>query len=331
MTPVLHSIELFGLAWLVLAGLGSLLSAAIVRLVAGRVVGLEPRTRHRALALLAALPLLIAAALMLSATLPSLLSLELPGFDHCVVHHDGHPHLCFLHLPQMGMNSGARFVLLVFLGHAALRTLVASARVARSLQGLRSLRLSGEERADLGVTVIETPQAVCLTAGLWRPQVLLSRGLIATLSAEERSIVLAHERAHVRRRDALVASAVRVLAALHIGAVARWLVQELGVAAEQACDEEAGDVMGDRIAVAAAILTVERAVQQSAAIDLAPLALAFGACAVERRVEALLTEPVPPRSLLAILAVGAGIAMALLAQSGELHHLIEALLSYVAY
>lgn len=331
MTPVLHSAELFGLAWLVFAGLGSLLSAVLVRLVVGRVARLEPRTRHRALVLLASLPLLSAAALMLSATLPSLLSLELPGFDHCTLHHDGHPHLCFMHLPQVGMNSGARFVLLIFLCHTAFRVLVACAQLARSLRGLRSLRLSGEERVDLGVTVIETPQPICLAAGLWRPRVLLSRGLLAALSDEQRSIVLAHERAHVRRRDALVASAVRVLAALHIGAVARWLLRELGVAAEQACDEEAGQILGDRVAVAAAILAVERAAQQAWALQLGPVALAFGACAVERRVEALLADPVPPRSLVAVTAVAGVSAIALLAQSGELHHLIEALLSFVAY
>jgi Zn-dependent protease with chaperone function len=331
MKPVLQSAELFLLAWLVFVALGSLLSAAVARAFGRHVMRWEPVTRHRALLLLAALPILAAAALMLSATLPSLLSLELPGFDHCTLHHDSHPHLCFVHLPSMGVNAGALFVLLVLLGYGVLRASLAAARVGRALRVLRGLGLSGEARRDLGVTIIETSQPLCLTAGLLRPRVLLSRGLLGTLSDEERAIVLAHERAHVRRRDALVATLVRVLATVHVSSVARWLVREIDIAAEQACDEEAGRAVDDRLAVASAILAVERATHHSAMAQLAPVAVAFGQRAAERRVEALLADPVPPRSLLALTLLAGAVALALLSQSGELHHLIESLLSYVAY
>ena len=60
----------------------------------------------------------------------------------------------------------------------------------------------------------------------WVPRVLLSRGLFDALSAEERAVILAHERAHVRRRDALVGSVARAVAVFHLPWVGRWLVHE---------------------------------------------------------------------------------------------------------
>ena len=331
MRPVLQSAELFLLAWVVLMTVGSLLSAVAVRTVGGRVGRWEPRARHRALVLLAALPVLTAGALMLSAILPSLVSLERPGFDHCTSHNDGHPHLCFVHLPKMGMNTAFVLLLVLLVTYGLLRAAFASARVARAIRVLGVLAMSGERRPDLGVTIIETSQPLCLAAGLLRPRVLLSRGLLASLTTDDRAVVLAHEHAHVRRRDALVASVVRVLATLHVPAVSRWLVRELDVAAEQACDEEAGQMVGDRLAVASAILAVERAAQHAAAEQLAPVAVAFGQRAAERRVVSLLAEPEPPRSLVALAAGLGAVGSCVLAASGELHHLIESLLSFIAY
>ncbi len=349
MTPVMQSAELFLLAWLAFIAVGSLSSAVAVRAVGHRVARWEPRARHRALVLLTALPVLTAGAPMLSVTLPSLVALQLPAWDHCATHNHGHPHLCFVHLPKVEMNTAFVLLLVVVVGYALLRMAFASARVARAIRILGVLALSGERRRDLGVTIIETSQPLCLAAGLFRPHVLLSRGLLEALTTEERAVVLAHERAHVRRRDALVASVVRVLAALHFRSVARWLVREIDVAAEQACDEEAGKLVGDRVAVASAILAVERAAQHTAAEPLALVAVAFGQRAAERRVEpllaerrvesllaerrveSLLAEPGPPRSLATLVAGLGAMTVFVLAASGELHHLVESVLSFVAY
>jgi beta-lactamase regulating signal transducer with metallopeptidase domain len=331
MYPVVQSAALFLLAWIVLVAVGSLLAALIVRGVGSRLNTWDPRARHRALVLLSSLPLLAAGALMLSATLPSIVSLELPGFDHCATHNDGHPHLCFVHLPTTRMSAAFVSLLGVIVSYAFLRAGFASARVARALRVLGALAMSGESRRDLGVTIIETSQPLCVAAGLLRPRVLLSRGLLESLTPDERAVVLAHERAHVRRRDALVASVVRVLATLHVPSVSRWLVRETDVAAEQASDEEAAQFVGDRLAVASAILAVERAAQHAAAEQLAPVAVAFGQRAAERRIESLLAEPRRPRSLVILVAGFGVVASGVLAVSSELHHLIESLLSFIAY
>jgi beta-lactamase regulating signal transducer with metallopeptidase domain len=164
-----------------------------------------------------------------------------------------------------------------------------------------------------------------------RPRVLISRGLLESLGSEERSVVLAHERAHVRRRDALAAGVVRALAGVHLPRVGSWLVNELGVAAEQACDDEAATAVADRVAVASAILTVERAVWRSTAPRLELVGIAFGARAVERRVEALLAEPLPPTSLRSLTGPLGVALLAVVLHAGALHHATEFLLSAVAH
>ena len=54
-----------------------------------------------------------------------------------------------------------------------------------------------------GLRVLEVPYPVACTIGLWRPRILLSTGIIATLSATEMGSVIAHEWGHVIRRDPL--------------------------------------------------------------------------------------------------------------------------------
>jgi len=325
------STELFLLTWLVFVAVGSVVSALIVRGPGRRILQWDPAARHRALVLLAALPVLTAAALMLSAILPSLLSLELPSFDHCAVHNDGHPHLCFVHLPRVGMNTTAIGLLVLVVAAAAAHAVRTARRMARASRVLRMLALSGDERGDLGATIVETPQPVCLAAGLLHPRVLLSRGLLDVLTGDEQAIVLAHERAHVRRRDALVASVVRALATLHFPATRRWLIRELDIAAEQACDEAAGETLGDRVAVASAILAVKRAGLNAEVGALAPVAVSFGEQAAERRVLSLLADPSPPRSVAALAAFFVLATLGLLVASGQLHHTVESLLFLVAY
>lgn len=331
MSPAAQSAQLFLLAGCTFLALGALTAAVILRFARARLVRWEPRVRHRAILMLAALPVASSLALLFSASLPSILGLVVPALDHCPAHGGGHAHLCFVHLPPEGIH-GVLLLLLVFVAsYAGLRAFFAALRIARALRVVSALVKTGEPCRELGVTLVETPQPVCFAAGILRPRVLLSRGLFEALRPEERAVVLAHERAHVRRRDALVGTVVRALAVLHLPWVGRWLVRELEVAAEQACDEVAARCVADRVSVAAAILTVERAVRHAETCGLAPVTAAFGARAVERRVEALLDEPAPPQPLRwLLLAIGAALASSLVLAE-ELHHLTESVLSIIAH
>ncbi len=331
MSPVMHSAQLFLLAFVLFLALGSLATAALSRALKPRIAGWEPRTRHRALVVLASLPVLTSLVLLLATSLPSLIALAIPELDHCPEHDDGHAHLCFMHLPEFGASLVPLLGLVFTFSYAFVRGAFSAAGLVKATRIVNALAKTAERRTDLGIAVIETTQPVCLAAGLLRPRVLLSRGLLEALNAEELAVVLAHERAHVRRRDALVASIVRALAVVHLPAVARWLLSELEIAAEQACDEEAARCVGDRVAVASAILTVERTAQHAATSELCAVAVAFGKCAVARRVESLLAEPKEPASLRPF-AIGLGVtAVSLFALADELHHATESLLSFIAH
>jgi beta-lactamase regulating signal transducer with metallopeptidase domain len=88
--------------------------------------------------------------------------------------------------------------------------------------------------------------AVPLTVGWMRPQVLLPAGWREWDQAKL-DAVLAHERSHVRRRDALVAAAAglnRCLFWFH--PLAWWLERRLALLAEQACDDACISALGDR-------------------------------------------------------------------------------------
>lgn len=95
--------------------------------------------------------------------------------------------------------------------------------------------------------------------GIWRPRLLLPRGILDKLSPAELAAVLAHERCHARRRDNL-------WAALHMGCETLfwfhplvWIIGARLVAErERACDEAVLAAGGDRAAYAGGLLQVCR-------------------------------------------------------------------------
>jgi hypothetical protein len=232
---------------------------------------------------MAAAPVLVSGLLLFSVALPSVVSLLVPELDHCTTHDDGHPHLCFIHLPRAPLNLPT-LLLLVFATHYFLaRSVLSGASVFRSSRLLRALAATGQATAK-DVTVLDTSQAICMVAGLLHPRILVSRGLLEHLGEDGQAVVFGHERAHIRRRDTLVASLVRLCVPLHVPGVGQWLLREIEIAAEQACDEETGARIGDRTRVAEAILAVERLAQRAPASTMPVGAVGFGGCGVVRRV-----------------------------------------------
>ena len=83
--------------------------------------------------------------------------------------------------------------------------------------------------------------AVCgpMLVGTWRPRVVLPADFDARYSAEERALVLAHERAHLKRRDALMnALAVATLCLNWFNPVLHWALGRFRFDQELACDAE---------------------------------------------------------------------------------------------
>jgi len=101
---------------------------------------------------------------------------------------------------------GLSFLLVAVIGTASWRTWRRSRSAAQLLKIARkpSQRLA-ELAGELGISAGELPSdnPICAVAGILRPRVLLSRGALRLLSDEGLRAALAHERAHVRRRETL--------------------------------------------------------------------------------------------------------------------------------
>ncbi|WP_199432871.1 M56 family metallopeptidase [Qaidamihabitans albus] len=114
------------------------------------------------------------------------------------------------------------------------------------------------------VRLVGTRQPLAATAGLWRPYVVISSGLVAELGGAELRAVLAHEEAHARRRDPLRLLLGRALAAhLWFLPLAAEMCGRARRGYELAADRHAADRCG-RAAVAGALLRLVSAPMSTA-------------------------------------------------------------------
>jgi beta-lactamase regulating signal transducer with metallopeptidase domain len=167
--------------------------------------------------------------------------------------------------------------------------------------------------------VLDVPGFFSFAVGLVRPRIFVSREMVSALSVEQLDVVLAHEREHVRRRDALRSVCARAATFLLWPPHRRELLGALALSAEQACDEAAVDWCEDRWLVAATIVGVARHP------SLAPRASGirgFGGASIEARVRHLLDPPPAGRAP----RLGRWLALAgvlAVASVHRLHHLAE--------
>jgi len=153
------------------------------------------------------------------------------------------PHLCLL--PLLNAPSGA-FVLHSL---AWLSLLLVVAAVLRAVAGAISSHLlrrmmvrSGAplERDDGGVLVIDVGRPASFTAGLLRPVAVVSTMVREELGGDSLMAIVAHERAHMRRRDNLLRLIAEACFALLVFVPTAWYYRRrLRAALEEAADDEA--------------------------------------------------------------------------------------------
>lgn len=150
-------------------------------------------------------------------------------------------------------------------------------------------------------------------SGLWRPCILLPEGLSAALSAAELETVLAHELAHVRRRDNFTALFTHIIvAAFWFHPLLWWIERRMLRERETACDEMVLANGASADVYAAAILRVCRR-----SLSLSGAYAAFTGLNLTRRMEHIMsTDSRSSRSILSRVALCAIIAWTLLAPIG---------------
>ena len=145
-----------------------------------------------------------------------------------------------------------------------------------------------------GLRVLEASYPVACTIGLWRPRILLSTGMIATLSATEIKAVISHEWGHVMRRDPLrIALLQWCRDALWLLPIVGALVRDSTRVMEDAADDAAVALTNQPLELAAALVKTAKA---QAPPRWSPVPALGGEHVVTERVERLLqVAPVRPR------------------------------------
>lgn len=313
----------------VAATLMALLTWAGVALLAPRWAEGRPASPKRQLARARAwlhAPLWLPALLLAAAVAPGLLAGLLPGADHCLSHGAGHlHHLCFWHpphaadgvmawlLPACGLVPG--LALLWICGRKVLREW----RLTRSL-----VRLSMPSTLGPDIRLLDQTEPIALAVGVYRPTILLSRGLVEQVSATTLAAVVAHERAHVSRADTRAALMDRIAASLLPAETGQRLLALSSLAREQACDDLAAHALGSPILVAQALTQVYRL-----GLGAPPVGVAMATGAIEARVLNLL-QPAPTAPRTRLWGVGAVVAL-LVVGAGPLHWAVEHLVTLLLH
>jgi Zn-dependent protease with chaperone function len=314
----LAGLALILLAWGVFAAATSAAISLAWPALARRLRRFPPAARARAAFLVALAPSALPWALVALCLAPGFAALAGVHGDHCLAHAD-HPHLCLAHRAALSPTLAA--VLAAAAGAALAALARARASWARARRFRSALRSSTAGELAPGLMLVRFPEPFSLTAGWWRPRVWVSTALAGSLSREQLDVVIEHERAHVRNRDALRRWLAGVAALPLWPPVRRALLGELALASEQACDEAAAACAGDRQRVAETILAVERLVGSRARAPFG--ALAFGGSTVPERVRSLLGAPNEPPAVRRLAAAATAIAAAFAFGADGLHHAIE--------
>ncbi|MEX2334009.1 MAG: M56 family metallopeptidase [Pseudohongiella sp.] len=261
------------LIWLVLWVMLTLILRAFYPLLRPTLLRLHPKHGSILLLLLWSAPLLL--------SLMTTLLLLMPAFNGLLL--DPHCHGdCVHHVPTT--NTG----LLAWSGFG-LAVLVALGLSLHFITGLRfgvRLRKQFEALSSRceGYRLLNASEPAVFTLGWWRPRVFVSKGLLDGCSAEELTIILAHEEAHRLRRDNLRLLLGRVFCLVLPRAWRRLVLHDLHLLCEQSCDFAAANRYGS-LSVAQTLVQVGRILRRS----LVPLqGVAFDGSDLQDRVHALL-------------------------------------------
>jgi Zn-dependent protease with chaperone function len=233
---------------------------------------------------------------------PELQCLLIPGEQDRVTHL-----ISYVFLAAIGASTASAVVAL-WRQQRKTRRLLRNCRAAQLIRDGNVHRLERAFGLNGRIDVVDSATKLAFCYGFSRPRVLLTTGLLASLSNGELESLLLHEREHVRQHDPLKVAVGRLLAAvLFFIPVIAALYRRYLVEKELAADQAAVEVQGHARDLASALLhLLEAAAPQSATT-------AGGAEALDARIAALLGEPLPSQSRLRPSRLAASLVVAILA------------------
>ncbi|MCW8193646.1 M56 family metallopeptidase [Proteobacteria bacterium 005FR1] len=318
-------IGLLSFAWLLLlmaaAGwvLATVLLPSLIPLSLSAQLG--PTERRRRLWLLAALPWVLPLTLVIFALVLAVAQRFGLLHDHCPYHGPGHPHLCLAHLPQLLLSYSEIAVVALASAVFTFRFFRLAAEQLRQADQIAVLAALSRRMRRL-VLVVEDMRVVAFAAGVRKPAMYLSRGLLDQLGRREKRIVVAHEAAHLRHGDLPKSLAIEFLLLLHLP----WAAARLRRQWRSAIEEHADDAVTQRFGptdVAGTLLTISRLASMNARIG-----LSVAGANPAQRIQRLLTAPVNKNSAsfrwLYLIALGSAGSAVILG-----HHQVETLLGWI--
>jgi Zn-dependent protease with chaperone function len=134
--------------------------------------------------------------------------------------------------PALWLGLGYLLVLSALLA----RWIAARWSLARQLRAARPITVGGASAGSARVT--EHPRLGPLVAGVLRPRIVLPAAFVQAADAETMQFVLAHEAAHLARRDHWLVAAVQLATLVAWPVLPLWLAaRQIRVLCELACDE----------------------------------------------------------------------------------------------
>lgn len=216
---------------------------------------------------------------------------------------------------------------------------------ARSLQRLKKLESFASParevalRADLATLGVAWPGALsvvafdrplCFVYGLRRPRLMVSTAAVDGLNVEELRAIIAHERAHLDRRDHWWRLAGHLAVLVHVPGIGARALARWSLASEAACDAAAARSVGSSTRVAEALVRFRRLAQSAGGCATTPWVTAFEAGGMlEQRVGALLAPPAASAAQRMVALWPLMVAALIVWQQDTVHMTLESILRLV--
>ncbi|WP_101757391.1 M56 family metallopeptidase [Oceanicoccus sp. KOV_DT_Chl] len=217
------------ITWLVVTVIASFLAAIIYPLFKKLVRLNGSQTQPSTLFVYGILPPLAAVLVVVMLAHPDLSSRLVP--EHC------HPDTCAPHLPEIVFSSevGLTLVTLSLLTLLAIILLVKFS-LSKSNRLLQMLNRLSENSPDINYRVIDSPEMLAWCAGIWQPNIYLSRGLVEALTRQQLQVVVVHELIHIARRDNLKKFMLRYTTLFWLPKLRASFLSDFSEHTEQACE-----------------------------------------------------------------------------------------------